>query len=166
MTSEVAQAFISQALKHLREDFVPKIRRCLELLSQDEIWWRPNQKSNSIGNLLLHLCGNVRQWIVAGVGGEVDVRKRDLEFAGCRRRSGPELLNELEATVEQAAAVICSLGEPDLLSEHHIQVYDVTSLQSIFHVVEHFSYHTGQIVFITKMLKDIDLGFYAQLEKS
>src|SRR5204862_1212561 len=79
--NETGQEFIVRSRDHLIDDFLPKIERCLESLTDDQIWWRPNQQSNSIGNLVLHLCGNARQWIVCGVGGAADSRNRDAEFA-------------------------------------------------------------------------------------
>ena len=165
MSFDPGQAFINQAIQHLNADFFPKIRSCLTLLDDAEIWWRPNQHSNSIGNLILHLSGNVRQWIVSGLGGATDERRRDGE---CKARGGmtrSKLLQQLDTTLQEAVTTLQSL-EPDALERtFQIQAYEVTGLQAIFHVVEHFSYHTGQILFITKQLEDVDLGFYAELDE-
>lgn len=165
MKNALVRDFTAQAVHHLRIDFVPKIARCLEMLTDEEIWWRPNENSNSVGNLILHLCGNVRQWIVSGVGRQPDRRRRDLEFSTREARPAKELIQQLKATVDEAAAVIESLDEPRLMEKRRIQIYDVTALQAVFHVVEHFSCHTGQILYVTKMLKDRDLGFYAELDR-
>ncbi len=164
MTTEVAREFNSQAARHLRDDLLPRILRGLETLSEEEIWWRPNPSSNSAGNLILHLCGNVRQWIVAGVGEAQDVRERDLEFSERGPVPRETLVNRLTATVAEAAAIIEALDDDQLVQKRRIQIYDVTVLQAVFHVVEHFSYHTGQILYIAKLLKDRDLGFYSDLD--
>ena len=165
MSFDPGQAFIDQAVQHLSADFFPNIRSCLTRLDDAQIWWRPNQHSNSIGNLMLHLSGNVRQWIVSGLGGAVDERRRDGEFKARSGMTRSELLEQLDKTLQEAVATLQSL-EPDSLERTcQIQTYEVTGLQAIFQVVEHFSYHTGQILFITKQLQDIDLGFYAELEE-
>src|SRR5215510_15296752 len=91
--------FISRSRYHLAEDFLPKIERCVDLLSDEQIWWRPNAESNSIGNLLLHLCGNARQWIVSGLGGERDARHRQSEFDQRDVIRRAELVEKLETAV-------------------------------------------------------------------
>ena len=79
--SETGRAFIEEARRLLREDYLPKIERCLERLTDEQVWWRASEHSNSVGNLLLHLEGNLRQWVVCGAGGREDLRERDREFA-------------------------------------------------------------------------------------
>ena len=165
MSFDPGQAFIDQAIRLLSADFFPKIRSCLTLLDDAEVWWRPNQHSNSIGNLMLHLSGNVRQWIVSGLGGAPDERRRDGEFKARSGMTRSELLGQLDATLQEAVATLQSLAPDSLERTFQVQAYEVTGLQAIFHVVEHFSYHTGQILFITKQLEDVDLGFYAELEE-
>lgn len=160
MNAEAAEAFISQAKHHLTRDFLPKLRACVKLLSDEQIWWRANENTNSVGNLLLHLAGNVRQWIIAGMGTAEDTRKRDAEFSARGPIPGNELLEKLESAVTEAVAVLDSVDRTRLLEKRPIQIYDVTGLQAIFHVVEHFSYHTGQIIYITRLLKNVDLKFY------
>jgi len=154
------QVFLSQANRHLKDDFLPKIQKCLSELSEEQIWWRPNERSNSVGNMLLHLCGNVRQWIISGVGQTKDTRVRDQEFAERGPISKAVLLEKLETTVAEAHAVIERLDPSLLLENRHIQFKDTTVLQAILHVVEHFSGHTGQILYVTKMLNGEDLRFY------
>jgi len=152
--------FISCAREFLVEEYLPKIERCLERLSDEQIWWRSNEESNSIGNLVLHLCGNARQWIVAGVGGAADGRDRDAEFA--RREAVPrdELLALLRTTLSDIEAVLKNLTAETLLERRTIQGSDVDVLEAIFHVTEHFSMHAGQIIMLTKMLTSTDLRFY------
>jgi uncharacterized damage-inducible protein DinB len=158
--SEIGQAFITRSRYHFVEDFLPKIERCLELLTDDQIWWRANPQSNSIGNLLLHLSGNVRQWIVCGVGGNTDARDRDAEFAQREVLPRDELLGRLKQTLSEADAALAKLDSNKLLEQKQIQGCDVTALEAILHVVEHFSMHTGQIIMMAKFFAEVDLDFY------
>ena len=152
--------FISCAREFLVAEYLPKIERCLERLNDEQIWWRPNEESNSIGNLVLHLCGNARQWIVSGVGGAADGRDRDAEFA--RREAVPraELLALLRTTLADIDNVLKTLTPETLIQQRTIQGSDVDVLEAIFHVTEHFSMHTGQIILLTKLLTATDLHFY------
>jgi uncharacterized damage-inducible protein DinB len=144
----------------LLEQFQPKIERCLERLTDEQIWWRPNEESNSIGNLVLHLCGNARQWIVCGVGGGHDARDRDAEFARREVVERSELLTLLRASMAEVETVLRNCDPATLLKRRTIQGSEVDVLQAIFHVTEHVSMHTGQIILLTKLLTASDLGFY------
>ena len=157
---EVARAFIDSAADFLRDDYLPKIERCLEKLTDEQIWWRANEESNSIGNLILHLCGNARQWIVCGVGSQPDTRVRDAEFAQRETITRDELLDLLRSTLAEIDSVLRNLDAARLLDRRLIQGHDVDILQAIFHVTEHFSMHTGQIILLTKILVKQDLAFY------
>ena len=158
--SDIARAFIEEARSQLAADYLPKIERCLEGLSDAQIWWRPNEQSNSIGNLLLHLAGNARQWIVCGVGGASDRREREREFNQRDEIPRDALLAALRATLAEVDETLASVDPNSLLEERRIQGLDVSLLRAIFHVVEHFSMHTGQIIQLTKLLKGDDLAFY------
>ena len=158
--SEVGHAFVSEARSLLLTDYLPKIEQCVALLSDEQIWWRANPESNSIGNLLLHLSGNVRQWIVVGLGGSVDQRDRDAEFAQREIITRDELLEGLRQTLNEVDATLATFDSDRLLERFTIQKSDVSALAAIFHVVEHFSMHTGQIIMLTKMFAAIDLEFY------
>jgi uncharacterized damage-inducible protein DinB len=158
--TEVSRAFVQQARQFLRDDYLPKIERCLEKLTDQQIWWRPTAESNSIGNLLLHLSGNARQWIVSGLGGEDDHRIRQQEFDERAHIPGSELLSGLRETLGQVDTVLANFDADLLLNLYQIQGTEVIALEAIFHVVEHFSMHTGQIILITKMLSNQELGFY------
>lgn len=158
--SEIGQAFITRSRYHFAEDFLPKIERCLELLTDDQIWWRANPQSNSIGNLLLHLSGNVRQWIVCGVGGNTDARDRDAEFAQREVLPRAELLGRLKQTLSEADAALARFDSDKLLEQKQIQGCEVSALEAILHVVEHFSMHTGQIIMMAKFFAEVDLDFY------
>ncbi|HEY6243013.1 MAG TPA: DinB family protein [Pyrinomonadaceae bacterium] len=159
-SSDVARAFIDRASRFLSTEYLPKIERCLEQLTDEQIWFRPNQASNSIGNLVLHLCGNARQWIVSGLGDNPDCRDRDSEFNQREVIPRVELLECLRATVGEVGQVLADLDSSVVLERRTIQGKDVDILEAIFHVTEHFSMHTGQIILLTKMLAHRNMKFY------
>ena len=156
---QITDGFLSYARDRLADNLA-QIERCVGLLTVEQIWHRPNEVSNAIGNLVLHLSGNVRQWIMAGLDGQPDARDRPSEFA--RRDTIPtaEILNRLRETVQQAVHVISQLTAEELTQPIKIQGYEVTGLQGVFHVTEHFSLHTGQIVYATKVILNCDLNLY------
>ena len=154
--------FIDFSVRKLRQ-CCDRIETCLATLSEDQIWWRGAETQNSVGNLVLHLCGNVDQWIVAGIGGAPDTRQRDSEFAARSAAGRDELLRRLRECVEEAAAVVEALSAERLSGRIKPQQYEVSVLEAIYHVVEHFSHHTGQIIYATKLLTLQDLGFYKHL---
>ena len=156
----IARAFIARASAYFLNDYLPKIERCLEKLSDEQIWWRANEESNSIGNLILHLCGNARQWIVCGVGCAPDNRNRDAEFEQRDIISRSDLLSLLHSTLSDVEATLQSIDPATLLEYRKIQGNDVDILEAIFHVTEHFSMHAGQIFLLTKLLTASDLRFY------
>jgi uncharacterized damage-inducible protein DinB len=158
--TDVAIAFIQQSREFLVEEYLPKIERCLEKLTDEQLWWRPNSESNSIGNLLLHLSGNARQWIVCGLGEVHDDRVRQAEFDERRNIPRDELLALLRGTVKAVDDTLASFAPHRLLDKFKIQGNDVTALAAIFHVTEHFSMHTGQIILLTKQLAGADMQFY------
>jgi uncharacterized damage-inducible protein DinB len=158
--NRVARAFVDRAAYYLAAEYLPKLERCLEQLDDDQIWWRPNPQSNSIGNLVLHLCGNARQWIVAGLGGSADLRNRDSEFEQTEVIEREKLTHLLRSTVAEVVATLEALDAETLLEKRWIQGDEVDVLQAVFHVTEHFSMHTGQIILLTKMLNGSDLRFY------
>jgi uncharacterized damage-inducible protein DinB len=151
--------FCRYAATKLR-DGLQQIEKCLALLSVAQVWNRPNDVSNAIGNLVLHLSGNVRQWIVQSIGGVDFTRDRAAEFAQRAPLLKDEILPPLRETVEQACQVIEGLSPERLRERVIIQGYDVSILAAVFHVVEHFSLHTGQIIYQTKILTGLDLSLY------
>jgi uncharacterized damage-inducible protein DinB len=166
MTSDVTELFLDFSRKKLLEQYWPRLRGCVESLSESQVWWRPNEASNSIGNLILHLNGNVRQWLVASFSRWEDDRNRPAEFAAQDRISASALLEKLGATIEEAAEVLARLTEGDLLARYEIQGYNVSGLDAVYQVVEHFGMHYGQILYIAKNLCGKDLGFYSELNKT
>src|SRR5262249_55049992 len=139
-----------------------QLRSALESLTDDQVWWRPNEASNSIGNLLLHLDGNVRQWLVASFNKIDDTRDRPAEFKQRDRIPRSVLIEQLSRTMQQASEVLARLAEPDLLADFDIQGYRVSGLAAVYQVVEHFGIHYGQILYVTKMLRGQDLGYYRE----
>jgi uncharacterized damage-inducible protein DinB len=156
-------AFLKFSAEKLEQN-CGRIESCVEKLTDDQLWARGTENENAVGNLMLHLAGNVRQWILHGVGGEPDHRTRDAEFDARGGIPRQELIARLHGTVAEGAALIRALPAERLAETRNIQKhYDVTVLEAIYHVVEHFSGHTGQIIFATKLLTGTDLGFYAYL---
>ena len=153
-----AEAVLSLAQHSLQAHYFPRIARCLRMLSERQIWSRPHRTSNSVGNLALHLSGNVRQWIISGLGGAPDRRERDKEFAQRGAISRQALLGQLRGTVNEACRVLAGLSARDLARRHVIQGFHVTGLEAVQHVTEHFAYHSGQIIYIAKakLAKDLD----------
>src|SRR5215469_12060426 len=164
--NDMATLFLEHSGKKLFSEWWPRLQATVEPISEEQLWWRPNEASNSIGNLLLHLNGNVRQWIVAAFNRQDDLRNRPAEFA--EKAGGPasEVLATLGATMDEAAVVLSRLTEEDLVAPMEIQGYHVTGLVAVYQVVEHFGLHYGQIVYITKALEGKDLGFYRELSKT
>ena len=158
------RVFIDCSVRRLRQS-LDRIDKCLARLTEDQVWSRGHESENSVGNLLLHLAGNVRQWIIAGVGQTSDTRDRDSEFNATGGVCKGDLLATLRATVEDACVVIDRQDADRLATTIHVQKYDVTVLEAIYHVVEHFAQHTGQIIFATKLLTGEELGFYTHLKR-
>jgi uncharacterized damage-inducible protein DinB len=140
-----------------------RIETCVEMLTPEQLWLRNAANSNAVGNLLLHLNGNVRQWILHGIGGQADLRQRDAEFDAQGGLGAQELLARLRGTVEQAVTLFRALPPERLIEHIRPQGYEGTVLTAIYHVVEHFAGHTFQIMLLTKQFTGEDLGFYAHL---
>jgi hypothetical protein len=157
--SAINERFIEHSRNYLTDEYLPKIRAAVEPLHESDVWWRPNEASNGIGNLVLHLAGNVRQWIVHGVGGHADVRDRAAEFAA-EGGAVEELLARLAGAVADADAVLAGLAPASLDERRTIQGMDVSVFEAIYHVVEHFAGHTYQIIWIAKARTGRDLGFW------
>ncbi len=141
-------------------DHLSQIERCVGLLSDEQLWFRPNEHSNSIANLLLHLRGNVGQWVMTGIGDRPCDRDRPAEFARREGLARDDLVRPLQEVVGASCELMGGAAGPILQAEYSIQGYRVTGYEAILHVVEHFAFHTGQIVSITKWLLDVDLSLY------
>jgi len=162
MDSEIGAFFLDFSIRKI-EQLKGRISECVAKLNRDQIWARTGDHENAIGNLLLHLSGNMRQWIISGIGGLPDTRVRDQEFAARGQAEPAELMQKLDNTVAEAVAILRALTPGRLLETYQPQQYRVTIMEGIYHVVEHFAQHTGQIIFATKMLTGADLGFYRHL---
>ncbi len=167
MTQALAMSrSIAATFRHfVLEQYLPRIRACVNLLSDAQVWYKPSAYGNSVGNLLLHLAGNTRQWIQVGLGGDQDQRDRSGEFAAEHEgseASPSELVDRLEATVKQAVALIDGLTPEELLARVQYQggKFQGDGLHGVLHVLEHFSCHAGQIYAYTKATVGIDLKFY------
>ncbi len=165
MEESLAGEFLRFSANKLRQ-LAQRIDVCLGGLNDEQIWARGSDNQNAIGNLALHLCGNLRQWIGAGVAGKPDIRVRDREFSARGEISVVELRERLKSTVEDTAGILEGLPVDQLARRIEVQGYTITVLEAIYSVVEHFGQHTGQILFATKMLTGGDLGFYGHLSRS
>ena len=163
MTDEFIKEFINQCLYRIEEN-TKKLTTCLSELEETEIWKRPNENLNSAGNLLLHLCGNIRQYAISSLVNVEDTRQRDKEFSANGGYSKKELVEKLVTTVNEAKNIIQNIRSEELLRKRHVQGYFYSGLGIIIHVTEHYSYHTGQIIFWTKLLRNKDLGFYTGVD--
>ncbi len=136
----------------------------MQELDEKDVWYSPNENLNSIGNLILHLSGNIREYIISSLGAEPDIRERDLEFSTRAGYTNAELIGKLEETVEKAKIVIAGISYENLLQVRVVQGFSYSGVGNIVHVTEHYSYHTGQIIFLTKLMKNMDMGFYAGVD--
>ena len=154
------EEFKAQSVAYFEAN-TPRIQQCLNELSEAEVWQRPNGASNSVGNLVLHLCGNITQYVLSSLGGQPDHRVRDAEFAATGGLTKQQLGEKLAATTSEAARIMAQATEAELLRVRSVQGFQLSGIGIVVHVTEHYSYHTGQIAFWTKQLKNKDLGFWA-----
>jgi len=156
----LTNAFIAEIKRRLFEESMFRLKKCLSELTTEQIWYRPNNSSNSVGNLALHLHGNVRQWVVAGLGKNEDVRERQQEFDEQGPVPTDKMVADLEQLMVEVEAILDQTSAADLLEVRNIQGFQESGLSILVHITEHFSYHVGQMTYIVKMLKDKDMGYY------
>jgi uncharacterized damage-inducible protein DinB len=149
--------------RHQLRERLRRIELCVAKLDDEQLWARAHESENAVGNLILHLAGNIRQWIVSGVGGAPDTRERDAEFAQHEPLGREEIMSALRQAIDDADSVLASLRHEDLLVKRKVQVFDLTALHAIYHCLEHLAEHAGQIVWATKRATAEDLGIYAYL---
>ena len=159
-SSDAGAIFLEEARYFLGTEYRTQLRLAVEALPADGLWWRANDQSNSAGNLLLHLNGNVRQWILGGVGRQENERNRAAEFAARTGPAAAELLTTLDRTLDEVDRVLAALTPAALLEPRTIQGRETTAMSAIFHVVEHFSQHLGQIILIAKLRAPGAINFY------
>jgi uncharacterized damage-inducible protein DinB len=162
--NEVARQFLRRSASQLRDLQLPRILEAVERLSEEDIWRRDGSASNSIGNLLLHLEGNVRQHVISGVGGVPDVRNRPAEFAATGGHTKAELLDRLARTVAEACSILEALDPALVLERRVIQNKEVILLDDIYTIVEHFAYHAGQIIYCVKARTQSGFPWYTHLD--
>lgn len=160
----LAVALIHEVRRRLFTECVPRLKTCVSLLTDDELWYRPNAETVGVGNLVLHLCGNVRQWMLSGLGGQPDTRQRQAEFDEPGPIPASELLQRLDGVMAEVAILLDHLTPRQLLDVRRVQGFDETGIAILIHVTEHFSYHVGQITYAVKSRKGIDVGYYKGID--
>ena len=160
LTQPLHRALIDEVKRRIIGESVPRIKQCLDRLSTDEIWHRPNENVVSVGNLVLHLQGNLRQWVLSGLGGQPDHRQRSREFSHTDPLPAAELGQQLDALMHEVETMLDQLTPADLAGTHRVQGYQETGVAILMHVTEHFSYHTGQITYFVKTRKNVDMQYY------
>jgi len=150
--------------RRIQEESQRRIQFCISQLTEEEVWRKPNDHTNSVGNLVLHLCGNGRQWILSSFGNIPDERIRHKEFDPENRVSKSDLESLLVKTIQDLVYQVNFLTAEDLESWYEIQCFRDTGVAVLIHVIEHFSYHTGQITLLTKLMKNMDTGYYDGLQ--
>ena len=155
----IQQEFKDQAIFRFQEKKV-HIAKCFQQLREEDIWSRPNASSNSVGNIILHLCGNIGQYVLSSLAQQPDVRERDLEFSTEGGLSKEELLDKISTTIDQACAAVRACKEEELLREREVQGFVFSGLGVVLHAVEHLSYHTGQVAYLVKLRNDQQIGLY------
>ena len=161
MQDQLSQTIKQELIRRICEESIPRILKCLTHLSEEQLTWRPNNHTNSVANLILHLNGNVRQWLLASLLNIPHKRQRDQEFLPKTTTTQKELellLQELNQDIRKAAL---QLNQNYLESTFSIQGFKENGISIVIHVIEHFSYHTGQITYITKQLQNLDTAYYS-----
>ena len=158
--TQLRNALIDNIVRYLIDENFPRVIKCLEMLNEEEIWYRPNNQSNSVGNLVLHLNGNLNQWILDYIGGKAFVRNRQLEFDAEKTHNKEELILMMTNLSEELVSCIQLISNDKLLDILPIENQQETGISVLIHITEHFSFHAGQIAYITKWLKNQQTNFY------
>ena len=157
MNDELGKAYLDWCRFRLMNHYWPRVQHCIGVLSQNDIWWREHEANNSVGNLLLHLTGNLNQFILAGVGGAPDTRDKPQEFAERQRMPKEALMSALERALLETDRTLAAFEPSRFLDRTSVQDRERPYLEVISVVVEHFALHVGQIIYITKMKTGKDL---------
>jgi uncharacterized damage-inducible protein DinB len=161
---QLANTFINNILRYLLDENFPRVTQCLEMLTEEQIWYRPNVQSNSVGNLVLHLNGNLNQWILNSIGRKDFQRIRQAEFDADKTKSKSDLIQIMNDIKNELYSCIQTITEEELLRNRPVQIYEESGMAILIHATEHFSYHTGQIAYLTKWLTNQQTFFYKDLE--
>jgi uncharacterized damage-inducible protein DinB len=161
--AQLVEELVNNALYRMDES-TRMIKKSLSHITEEQLWQKPNASLNSIGNLVLHICGNMTQYIISSLGETEDKRNRDAEFNVTDVHTVTMLLKKLDDTVNTAKRVIFDTSIEQFLQTRSVQGFSLSGVGVVLHAVEHYSYHTGQIAFWVKQLKNIDLGFYEGID--
>ena len=164
MTDNLLSIIKKEFERRMIEESFARIKKCSKILNEEEFWRKPNNNSNSVGNLVLHLTGNIRQYVLTGIDGQADIRDRDQEFINENNIKKEEAVSHLKQVLLDANSVIKNLNKEALTESRGVQGFEESVMSIIIHVIEHMSYHVGQITYYTKLIKDIDTGYYAGLD--
>jgi uncharacterized damage-inducible protein DinB len=159
----ITELFKQEAIRRLDEG-LGRIHKCVGMMADKDVWYRPNRSVVSVGNLVLHLTGNVGQWIVSTMSGSADDRKRSVEFDETGPIDRVQLLGRLDRTIQQAKMIINDMDTASLEKEYGVQGFKESGVGIVLHVVEHFNYHVGQITLHTKLLLDVETGYYSGID--
>ena len=162
--TKVVEILKEEFHRRMIEEGLDRIEKCFSILSEDQIWHRENENTNSIGNIVLHLCGNIRQYIMSGIGNEADTRERDEEFKLSSRIDSKTLLLKIKDTVQSANNVVSNLDPKVFSEDRKVQGFNENVTSIVVHVIEHYSYHIGQITYYTKYITNKDTGYYEGLD--
>jgi uncharacterized damage-inducible protein DinB len=159
MYNSFVTEFLTQHILQMQEN-LERIKKCLSLLDEEQVWYRPNGVSNTVGNLILHLNGNITQYIISCLGHKPDLRNRNLEFITNGGYDKAYLLKIHRKAVLTAITVIKKLEVHELITVRMVQGFSMSGTAILLHVVEHYSYHLGQIAYLTKLMRNRQIGFY------
>lgn len=164
LSSLIKDNLIREVRRRIIEESVPRIKKCLHLLNESQIWQRPNEQTTSVGNLVLHLMGNLRQWVLSGIDGQPDHRQRSEEFAETGPVPTEKLIRDLDSLMAEVDQALNRITPEVLTKKRNVQGFEESVLSILVHVTEHFSYHTGQITYYTKSTLNVDLQYYAGMD--
>ena len=150
--------------RRMLEESLMRIHTCIDFMEDKHLWYSPNDHVNSVGNMVLHLCGNIRQYIISTFTDQKDERQRSLEFSQRESHTRHELKEKIETTIHEAVEVVNQLDEKLLEKEFSVQGFKELGINIVIHVIEHTSYHTGQITTICKWLEEVDTNYYPGLD--
>ena len=161
---DITQVLLQEVRRRIIEESVPRIKKCLHLLNEPQIWHRPNKQTVSIGNLVLHLMGNMQQWVLSGIDGQPDHRHRSQEFAETGPIPTEKLIRDLDSLMVDVEQALSRITPEMLIEERDVQGFEESVMAILIHVTEHFSYHTGQITYYVKSTLNVDTQYYTGLD--
>ena len=159
MNDQLGKAYVEWSRSRLMNQYWPRIQKCMDQLSEDDLWWREHESNNSVANLVIHLTGNLEQFVLSAIGGAPDTRNRVQEFAERKRSSKSELSRRLSDALEKSDRTLADFDPGRLLAPAKIQDRERPCFEIIAIVVEHFALHVGQIIYITKLRTGKELKF-------